>query len=146
MHKTEIAKELERERKNEMRKQARQRRQELSTPTMSELLRREEELAERKARLECARKAVQDTRTQLTAKYEALPEDARFYIACMGRETESMERAIRAHEQVCLTCPPRPDRTPSDGSEETMDDYIRAFVHTYCALETLDCAEVVTVH
>jgi hypothetical protein len=83
---------------------------------------------------------------ELTAKYDSLPEDARFYIACMGRETESMERAIRTHQQVCLTCPPRSDRTPSDGSEETMDDYIRAFVDTYCALETLDCAEVVTVH
>lgn len=65
MHKTEMAKEFERERKNEMRKQARQRRRELSTPTMGELLRREQDLAERKARLESARKAVRDTRAQL---------------------------------------------------------------------------------
>jgi hypothetical protein len=126
MRNTEIAKHLQRERKQEIQREARVRRRELSTPSIARGLQREKH--------------------EIKTKFEALPEDARSYVECVGHSLELMERAIRTHERVCLTCPPSADRTPSDGSEETMDDYIKAFVEIYCALEELDHAEVVAVH
>ena len=65
MRKTEMAKQLDSERKAEKQKQARQRRRELSTPSTGELLRREAQLEDRKARLKRAQQALQETKALL---------------------------------------------------------------------------------
>lgn len=99
-----------------------------------------------------------NTRKELEAKFETLPVDARWYVELISRDSETLHRAIRAHEQTCLTNPPTPDRVPYGGGtidpvtsicvdpEAGMDDYIKLFVNTYCDLETLDCAEASTVN